>query len=87
MAFGDKKSNPARDSGMRGYQRPTMSPAEGDRIHDEENAGENESSEEQDNLAKIMAQHIHGPDDEGHHHLNLTTFAEHIVKNGGLKDQ
>lgn len=30
-------------------------------------------------LNTIIGEHTHGPDEQGHHHLNLTTLAHHIV--------
>lgn len=70
-----KMKSAAHSSGMRGNEKA----AEG-----EENLSEG-SSEQQDGeeLGTTVAEHIHGPDENGHHHLNLTTLGEHFAKKKG----
>lgn len=63
-------------SGMRGAEE--VSPAF------KESPGEEQDQETERSMEEIVADHIHGPDEAGHHHLNLTTLAEEIHKSGGL---
>lgn len=74
----------AMKSGMRGMSKP----AESSEAY-EESPGEETDQEEVHSPAEIMADHIHGPDENGDHHLNLTSFAN-AMKSGkkkGLQDK
>lgn len=66
---------------MRGSE--AMPPAFADKAATEGEVDPNESMEEQD-VPGMVAKHVYGPDENGHHHLNLTTFAqEHASKHRG----
>lgn len=74
---------------MRGSEKPNLRQAD-----DEANEGERElgteSSEQQDGeeLGTTVAEHIHGPDENGHSHLNLTTLGEALAKkSSGIHDK
>lgn len=67
------KKGDAFASGMRGAEKPRE---EADGFA---KGGEHEQSSGDDGgFADIVAQHVHGPDENGHHHLNLTTLSEHL---------
>lgn len=90
MQSATKKRNPAFDSGMRGGEKPSVSP---ERAEDEAAEGRtdetNESSELQDSeeLGTTVAEHIHYDPESGHHHLNLTTLSSALGKKGGVHDK
>lgn len=67
------KGGDAYSSGMRGPEKPRQE-ADAFGKHDEKE----QSTGDDSGLAGIVAQHVHGPDENGHHHLNLTTFSEHL---------
>jgi hypothetical protein len=71
MAF--DKNSALHKSGMRGNEPP----AEPDPSAAPEPGGED--------IGSVVAQHVHGPDENGHHHLNLSTLAEHLSKHGGKR--
>lgn len=68
MPFPSKGQSPAAKSGMRG-----MGPAP---VADPSAPGE--AAAPGGDIGSIISQHVHGPDEQGHHHLNLTTLAHHI---------
>ncbi len=72
----------AEKSGMRGMERKT--PEAGPAPSENEPGAIPDGGAE---LSTIIGQHTHGPDEQGHHHLNLTTLAHHIVhgKHPGAK--
>lgn len=73
--------NLARKSGMRGSE-PEAKPAAPDLQPGADPGGDGAAD-----LAQHIGKHVHGPDEHGHHHLNLTTLAEHIhgAKGGPAK--
>lgn len=81
-----KKKSAAHSSGMRGSEKPNLRQAD-DEASDGEHELGTESSEQQDGteLGTTVAEHIHGPDENGHHHLNLSSLAEALTakKKGG----
>ena len=72
--------DPAMKSGMRGSMTEPKTPYE-------ETPGEESDQEETHSPAEIIADHVHGPDENGHHHLNLTTLAGAMGKKKGLQDK
>ena len=74
------KGKDAYSSGMRGPEKPAAAD-EGDMGNQPPVDGG--GSEE---YADSVKKHVHGPDENGHHHLNLTTLAEELhTKHGGGK--
>jgi hypothetical protein len=81
--FGKNKASPAHSSGMRGREAMPPALAEEEAAEGEHRPGE---SLEEQSMGNLVAQHVHGPDENGHHHLNLSTFAAaHQAKHGGLQ--
>jgi len=77
MALEHKKRHSARESGMRG-NAPDM--PVGDHLDPVEDA---ETDPEANDLSAIVGEHVHGPDENGHHHLNLSTLAEALRGHSG----
>jgi len=77
------KFSPAHQSGMRGGEKPSVSGDEADQLARAAETAEGESTEDKD---FDVNEHVHGPDENGHHHLNLTTMAEAMHKKSGLHD-
>lgn len=63
--------NYARKSGMRGSERSEAGASQPDLAPGGDPGGTPD-------VTGIIGQHVHGPDENGHHHLNLTTLAAHI---------
>lgn len=85
-----KGRSPAHDSGMRGNEKPTMTPENAEEeAYEGKTDAANESSELQDTeeLGTTVAEHIHKDPETGHHHLNLTTLSSALSKRGGKHDQ
>lgn len=83
------KKSLAHSSGMRGSEKPDLRQADEEAEEGERELG-TESSEQQDGeeLGTTVAEHIHGPDENGHSHLNLTTLGEALgKKSGGVHDK
>lgn len=78
------KFSPAHSSGMRGSEKPTMAAEEAEGMAGRADNEEGESTEDQD---FDVNEHVHGPDENGHHHLNLSTLAEAMQKKGGIHEQ
>lgn len=74
------KGKDAYSSGMRGPEKPAVD----DGTMGNQPPVDADGSEE---YASSVAKHVHGPDANGHHHLNLTTLAEelHSKHSGGKK--
>jgi len=79
-----KKFSPAHSSGMRGGEKPSVSGDEADTLARAAETTQGESTEDGD---FDMNDHVHGPDENGHRHLNLTTMADAMHKKSGLHDE
>ncbi len=79
-----RKFSPAHQSGMRGGEKPTMSGDEADTLANAAESKEEESTEDGD--FPDLNEHI-SKDEEGNHHLNLTTLAGAMHKKSGLHDE
>jgi hypothetical protein len=76
-------NSPAIKSGMRG----SGSIQEPDTYEESPGEESDQEAEGQHDIKEVIADHIHGPDENGHHHLNLTTLAQHMTKKKGLQDK
>lgn len=76
-----QKGGPAQSSGMRG-SAPMQEPDTYDA-----SPGEESADDSQHDPREIIADHVHGPDENGHHHLNLTTLAHAMHKKKGRQEQ
>jgi hypothetical protein len=72
--YGKDKKPDAFSSGMRGSNTPAPTGADRESL----GAGDGDGDDE---AGSVVAEHIH-TDDKGHHHLNLTSLAEHLGKHG-----
>jgi hypothetical protein len=82
-----KRVPPAFASGMRGSEKPSKEPSEAEQEKENVGIGTREGKTASEGaLAKdegseaygyseLVSKHINGPDENGHHHLNLTTLA------------
>lgn len=68
-------NNLARKSGMRGHEPPAQEAAP-----DPEPAGATPEPEDTG-----IGQFVHGPDEQGHHHLNITKLHEHLQSKHAAK--